>query len=106
MGYRFYTGNSGPVGFFFGPSLLLASYKSTGDILGSDVTRSFGSYGGAFDLGGQAVVAGGLVIGGGFGMQHTRLTKDYDFTDLPLTASSIAGGGWRPRFLMSLGFAF
>jgi hypothetical protein len=106
LGYRFYTGSSGPTGFFMGPSFLLASYKSSGDPLGRSVSQSFGSLGYAFDVGGQAVVAGGLVIGGGFGMQYTHLSKDLGFTDLPITASIIAGGGWRPRFLMSIGYAF
>ncbi|MGH7285544.1 MAG: hypothetical protein ACRELY_28820 [Polyangiaceae bacterium] len=43
------------------------------------------------------------MIGGGFGLQYTAVNKD--FADLPLTASILAGGGIRPRFLLSVGYA-
>jgi hypothetical protein len=101
IGYRFYTGERGANGFFVGPSLLLGTYTAKAN--GGD-SVAFNSVGYAVDIGGQHVFSNGLTIGGGFGMQHTKVNKD--FTDLPLTAAILAGGGWRPRFLLSLGYSF
>lgn len=53
---------------------------------------------------GQAVVGPGIVIGGGFGVQYTKATEDFE--DQPFAAAILAGGGFRPRFLLSAGFAF
>ena len=105
LGYRFYSGDKGFNGFFAGPSLLLATYKSSGSLLGSNnATQSFSSIGWAWEVGGQGQLGGGFIIGGGFGMQYTSVSKN--FSDLPATAAIIAGGGWRPRFIMSIGDAF
>lgn len=101
VGYRFYTSERGASGFFVGPSLILGTY--TASATGSDKV-SFNSIGYAFDVGGQAMLKNGITIGGGFGLQNTKVNKD--FTDLPLTAAILAGGGWRPRFLFSIGYAF
>ena len=65
---------------------------------------SFTTIGGALDIGGQAVIGPGVVIGGGFGLQYTEASKS--FADLPLTAAILAGGGVRPRFLFSVGYSF
>ncbi len=105
IGYRFYSGEKGFNGFFASPSLLVASYKATGPSL--DLTtgsRSFTSIGWAWEVGGQAQIGGGFVIGGGGGMQYTKVSKD--FTSLPFAAAVVAGGGWRPRILLNLGYAF
>jgi|GEM_PF-767082 len=104
IGYRFYSGNKGFNGFFAGPSLLLASYTSSGNLLGSEVSTSFSSIGWAWEVGGQAQLGGGFIIGGGGGMQYTKVSKEME--DLPFAAAIIAGGGWRPRVLLNLGYAF
>jgi len=104
IGYRFYSGNRGFNGFFAGPSLLLATYKTSGNLQGANVSSSFSSIGWAWEVGGQAQLGGGFIIGGGGGMQYTKVSKQID--DLPLVAAVIAGGGWRPRFLLNLGYAF
>ncbi|MGZ3418345.1 MAG: hypothetical protein ACXWUG_13080 [Polyangiales bacterium] len=101
LGYRFYTGERGANGFFIGPSLLLGTYTAKA---GNADSVAFTSVGYAVDIGGQHVFSNGFTIGGGFGLQHTSVNKD--FTDLPLTAAVLAGGGWRPRFLLSLGYSF
>lgn len=108
LGYRYYTGRTGMTGFYFGPSVLLGTYTASADnvVVGNTTTSSstsFQSIGGAFDIGGQAVVGPGVVIGAGFGLQYTAVNKSFD--DLPLTASILAGGGIRPRFLFSIGYA-
>ena len=106
LGYRFYSGDKGFNGFFVSPSLLLASYKSSGyPLLGvTSGNQSFTSIGWAWEVGGQAQIGGGFVIGGGGGLQYTKVSKD--FADLPFAAAVIAGGGWRPRVLFNLGYAF
>lgn len=101
LGYRFYTGSRGASGFFVGPSLIAGAY--TASATGAE-SVSFRSLGYAVDIGGQAVLKNGFTIGGGFGLQYTSVNKD--FTDLPVTAAIIAGGGWRPRFLLALGYSF
>ena len=101
LGYRFYTGSKGPNGFFVGPSVLAGTYTSS---VASGPSVSFTSIGAAVDVGGQAMIGPGILIGAGFGLQYTSVSQD--FKDLPLTAGVIAGGGLRPRFLLSAGYAF
>lgn len=107
LGYRFYTGKTGMTGFYFGPSVLLGTYTASADsalsTTGQSSSISFQQIGGALDIGGQAVVGPGVVIGAGFGLQYTAVNQS--FNDLPLTASILAGGGIRPRFLFSIGYA-
>lgn len=103
LGYRFYSGEKGFNGFFVSPQLLLATYKTSGEGLVSGAKDvSFTSYGWAVDLGGQAQI-GSFIIGGGGGFQYTKVSRD--FGDLPLAAAVIAGGGFRPRVLLNIGFA-
>jgi hypothetical protein len=110
LGYRFYTGSKGPNGFYIGPSVLFASYSQSAPSgaapAGSAGSDSFLSYGGAVDLGGQAVIGPGIVVGGGFGLQYTQTSKDIDTANLNLASAVLAGGGVRPRFLASVGYAF
>lgn len=101
LGYRFYTGDHGANGFYIGPSFLFGAYSTS---LG-DQKSSFTTLGGAIDLGGQALIAKHVVLGGGFGLQYTKASKDFGNSDLPLTAAILAGGGIRPRFLLSVGYA-
>jgi hypothetical protein len=102
VGYRFYTGKTGPLGFFIGPSLLVAKYTSSA----GDASTSFTSLGGAVDLGGQAVIGPGIVVGGGFGLQYTKISQDVSTDGMSLAAAVIAGGGVRPRALFTVGYAF
>lgn len=102
IGYKFYTGKKGPNGFYVGPSFLFASYSSS---LTGTPNKSFTSIGGALDVGGQAVL-GGFTIGGGFGLQVTKTSEEIDTENFNFAASIIAGGGWRPRALFTIGYAF
>jgi Protein of unknown function (DUF3575) len=104
LGYRFYSGSRGPAGFYAGASFLAAYYsQSSGAGNGS---QAFGSFGGAIDIGGQAIIGPGIVIGGGFGLQYTKTTESLVTDNLNLAAAIVAGGGFRPRFLLHVGFAF
>lgn len=106
LGYRMYTGSKGPNGFFVGPSLLLGLYNSEDSDFTDTEGRTFTSYGFAVDIGGQGVIGPGIVLGGGFGLQYTKVSGDAPGFDLPLTAEILVGGGVRPRFLLSVGYAF
>ncbi|WP_394836621.1 hypothetical protein LVJ94_06900 [Pendulispora rubella] len=109
LGYRFYTGTKGANGFFVGPSLLFASYsQSSGnaDASKSKSSDSFLNYGAALDIGGQAVIGPGIVVGGGFGLQYTKTSEDINTDNLNLASAVVAGGGVRPRFLFALGYSF
>jgi len=110
LGYRFYTGSKGPNGFFVGPSFLFSSYSQSATVVTGTTAKtgeqSFTSLGGAIDIGGQGVIGPGIVIGGGFGMQYTSNSVEINTNDFNLASAVIAGGGLRPRFLFSIGFAF
>jgi len=102
IGYKYYTGKKGPNGFYVGPSFLFASYSSS---LPGTADKSFTSFGGAVDVGGQAVL-GGFTIGGGFGLQVTKTSEDIETENFNFASAIIAGGGWRPRALFTIGYAF
>jgi len=110
LGYRFYTSNKGASGLFVGPSLLFASYSqsSSNNNGGSqgNSSDSFLNYGAALDIGGQAVIGPGIVVGGGFGLQYTKTSEDINTDNLNLASAVVAGGGVRPRFLFALGYSF
>jgi len=106
-GYRFYTGSKGANGFFVGPSFLFGSYSAdapSGTPGGK--SQSFTSVGGAVDLGGQAIIGPGIVIGAGAGLQYTATSEELNTDNLNVAPAAIAGGGIRPRFLLALGFSF
>ena len=104
LGYRFYTGSKGANGFFVGPSALFGSYSQSAP--GGGSSQSFSAIGGALDIGGQAILGPGIVIGGGFGLQYTKNSEELDTGNLNLASAVIAGGGIRPRFLLSAGYSF
>jgi hypothetical protein len=103
LGYRFYTGEKGANGFYVGPSLLVAHYSASAS--GFPGT-SFSSVGAAVDAGGQFIIGPGVVVGFGFGLQYTSVSGDADTSGLPLAAAVFAGGGVRPRTLLTVGYAF
>jgi hypothetical protein len=100
FGYRFYAGKQGFDGFFAGPSLLVARYTVTSTYAG-DSSDTFGSIGGALDLGWQWLL-GNFVVGTGLGVQYTKV--DYKLGYNPWLDYH-GGGGLRPRFVVSLGGA-
>jgi hypothetical protein len=109
LGYRFYTGSKGANGFYVGPSVLFASYSTStpdGSSAGSSSSNSFTSVGGAIDIGGQAIIGPGVIVGGGFGLQYTTTSEEFDTDNFNLASAVIASGGVRPRFLLSAGYAF
>ena len=106
LGYRFYTGSKGMNGFYVGPSVLFASWSQSSNLTGVPAGDSFTAIGGALDLGGQAVIGPGVIVGGGFGLQYTSNSIDVKTDNLNIASAAIAGGGVRPRFLLSVGYGF
>ncbi len=110
LGYRFYSNNAGPNGFFVGPSFLLSTNTQTAPegraAAGSSGSDSFMSYGAAVDVGGQVMFGPGILIGAGIGLQYTKNSQALDTDNLNLASAVIADGGIRPRFLFAAGFAF
>lgn len=108
LGYRYYTGTHGPNGFYIGPSFLFGSYSQSAPsgTQTSGSSDSFAAYGAALDIGGQAIIGPGIVVGGGFGLQYTKTSQDLDTDNLNLASAIIAGGGIRPRFLLTVAYAF
>jgi len=104
LGYRFYTGSKGANGFFVGPSVLFASYKS--DSITGNTSQSFTAMGGALDLGGQFIIGPGVVLGFGGGLQYTKNSEEINTDNLNLASAVIAGGGVRPRLLLAVGYSF
>ena len=101
IGYRYYSGKNGARGFFIGPSLLLGFYDAIpkrGDKV------PFTNWGGALDVGWQALVADRWVVGLGTGVQYTVPSATFPSQELP--ASVYASRGLRPRLLLALGVAF
>jgi hypothetical protein len=106
LGYRFYTGSKGMNGFYVGPSVLFASWSESSKLVGFQASDSFTAIGGALDIGGQAVIGPGVIVGGGFGLQYTKNSVDINTDSLNIASAAIAGGGVRPRFLLSVGYGF
>lgn len=102
LGYRYYSGEDGPRGFFIGPSLLLGHYTAT-PLVGGDQIR-YSVPGVALDLGYQALVLDKIVIGLGVGAQYTRPSATLPTQEIP--SSTYANAGVRPRVLFALGFSF
>jgi hypothetical protein len=101
LGYRYYVGERGPRGFFFGPSVILAFL--TAKAQNGDRTR-FRNYGLAADVGYQALIADRVALSFGAGLQYTKNNTPIPNQQFPANFS--ANGGIRPRLLLSLGWAF
>lgn len=94
LGWRLYTGSSGPTGFYFGLSGLAAYHTS-------DRTPWFATFGGAAEVGIAALVKASCHIAIGGGVQLTKADVDNDsLTDV---ARWFVGSGVAPRFTMALG---
>jgi len=102
LGFRYYSGENGPRGFFIGPSLLLGNYTAI-PLVGGDQIR-YRVPGLAVDIGYQALVIDRFVIGLGIGAQYTRPTVSLPQQEIP--SSFYANAGVRPRVLFALGFSF
>jgi hypothetical protein len=101
LGYRFYLGQNGFRGFYVGPSLLLAALEA---VPRNGASVSYFDFGGALDLGWEALVADRVLVGIGAGAQYTTNTKTLPPQQIP--ASVYANDGIRPRVSIAIGVAF
>jgi hypothetical protein len=101
LGWRFYTGSSGPVGGFFGPSLLAGAYVDPNH----DRDGGFTVLGGAVDIGFQTKLGSWALVGAGVGVQTTQVSERYADSG---NGKSIftTHAGLLPRLLVSLGGTF
>jgi hypothetical protein len=100
IGYRYYTGNRGPRGFFAGPSLILGGM--TAKAQNGDKT-SYLDYGVAFDIGYELLVADAVAITLGAGAQYT--TPSRSIPDQQFPADVYANSRVFPRALFAVGWA-
>jgi hypothetical protein len=112
VGYRYYTGEHGPHGFFAGASLLAAELEyihvnPTGGVLDHANDTQYVQLGGAVDVGYQLVFLGNFAAGVGAGVQWTgdTLTPQFEYQVHPWH-DLVYGPGVRPRILLQVGAAF
>jgi hypothetical protein len=112
LGYRFYTGEHGPHGFFAGVSALVAEL---GYIHGNPTNApkdqandtQYVQLGAALDAGYQIIVLGNLCAGIGAGLQYTvdTINPVFEYSSHPWH-DLVYGWGLRPRALLQVGAAF
>jgi MYXO-CTERM domain-containing protein len=101
LGYRWYSGENGPRGFFVGPSFVFGAFSAIPE-RGS--TIAFFDVGGALDVGFSALAFDRVLFALGAGVQYTAPTATFPDQELP--ASIYARPGVRPRLLLAIGVAF
>lgn len=116
LGYRFYSGTRGFHGFYAGPWLFAAQHRlvtlyenhDNPEAPTREAEPPFTTLGAAVDVGGRWQL-GHWVIGGGVGIQYTRIL-DGEFymawRDAGVYMDLIANSGLRPRAAVSVGCAF
>jgi hypothetical protein len=100
LGYRYYTGQGGLRGFFFGPSLILAAMTATAQ---NGAKTPYLDYGVAVDVGYQALVVDSVSLSLGAGLQYTTPSKS--IPEQMLWAKVFANTAVFPRILASVGWA-
>lgn len=108
LGYRFYSGRDGANGFFAGISgvAMPLAYPRLNQDLKSEVVSFYG-FGGAVDVGVQAITSAGFTIGGGIGGMYLAYEPPKSVTppagvDVP----KVAEPHFLPRLLLAAGWSF
>jgi len=112
VGYRFYTGEHGPHGFFAGASLLVSELEyihgnPTNIPLNPANDTQYVQLGTAVDVGYQIIVLGNFCAGAGAGLQYTfdTISPTFEYSTHPWH-DLVYGAGLRPRALLQVGAAF
>jgi len=112
LGYRYYTGEHGPEGFFAGASALVAELEYIHGNLANvphDQANDtqYVELGGAIDAGYQILFLGSVCAGVGAGLQYTANTTNpvFEYSSHPWH-DLVYGWGLRPRALLQVGAAF
>lgn len=113
VGYRWYSGLSGPQGLFVGASFVAMSLRylhaaQPGVAFDAPQDTSYVQLGGALDVGYRIVFLGNFAAGAGVGVQYTTDTTQAPTFEVPNHGLSdlLYGAGLRPRVVLSLGAAF
>jgi hypothetical protein len=113
VGYRWYSGQYGPHGFFVGASFVAMSLRylhaaQQGVTLDPPQDTSYVQLGGALDVGYQIVFLGNFAAGAGVGVQYTTDSTQAPTFETPNHSLNdlLYGPGLRPRIVLSLGAAF
>jgi hypothetical protein len=112
LGYRFYTGEHGPHGFFAGGSFLVGSFEY---IHGNPANLPYDQandtqyvqLGGAIDVGYRIIALGSFTAGAGAGLEYVVDTIDpkFEYVSHPWH-DLVYGWGLRPRAILEVGAAF
>jgi hypothetical protein len=82
------------------------AYPHVGSDLRADIV-AFETFGAAFDVGAQAVLGGGLTIGGGIGVEYLAYQPPASIAPPPgVTAPTYPEPHVLPRVLLAAGWAF
>jgi hypothetical protein len=103
VGWRLYSGSSGPVGAFFGPSLVGGIYVDPAT--NQSESKPFTILGGALDAGFQARLGSWVLLGAGLGVQTNTVSVQHR-DSLDGKAVYTTHDGILPRALLSLGGNF
>jgi hypothetical protein len=117
MGYRYYTGRSGPEGWFVGGSIAFGSYRYkhvaapyvTADhrLLDLYQDTSYASLGASIDAGYQVLLYDHFAIGAGLGLAYNGFTAQPRYETISHARQDfLYGSGFRPRVLLETGGAF
>jgi hypothetical protein len=108
LGYRFYSGREGAHGLFAGLSgvAMPIAYPRVTEALRAEVV-SFHAYGGALDLGAQAILGSGLTIGGGIGVMYLAYAPPPSVQVPPgVSVPTFPEIHVSPRVLLAAGWSF
>lgn len=108
VGYRFYSGHEGANGFFAGVSgvVMPLAYPKVNELYESSV-ESFHAYGGAIDVGLQAIVGPGFTVGGGIGVMYLAWNPPASVKPPPgVAAPDYPEPHVLPRLLLTAGWSF
>lgn len=113
LGYRVYSRNEGAAGLFAGASFVLMpiAYPRLGAGMRPEIV-SYHAHGGALDVGVQAILKGGITIGGGVGVMALAYPRP-DNAELPPEIAAAApplptlpAPRVLPRLLFAAGYSF
>jgi hypothetical protein len=103
LGYRYYSGNDGPEGFFAGPSFIFMRGEMNEECRSAgcrvDPTLDTMTFGMAVDAGYQWMSETGLTLGGGVGAMYLRSDTS------TRGAEALRFQGVLPRLLFSIGYS-
>lgn len=96
LGWRLYTGSSGPTGLFIGPSGVVGLLAANGD--------AYTLAGAALDAGAQIVTESGFTVTAALGVQLQRVSESFSASNF--ATGAVTQSGVAPRAIGAVGWAF